>query len=194
MTPRCYSLSSNGGKGSRWGGSSLQVLVSMAAWFCSARKQGLWCRHPLRSLGVGAAGCQPCSAVPCRGLCASLLALLHVGDGVQRVQLLPAVLVPVCCSGGWCRNTELHRPSFCIVAPRRAPRVWADKSNPPVLPSAFTAVLEAPKLPQPRARQLSTPTDAYLLSALSIGGDQCPHFCVDKCTQYYRWLQLCFDM
>lgn len=122
MTPRCYSLSSNGGKGSRWGGSSLQVLVSMAAWFCSARKQGLWCRHPLRSLGVGAAGCQPCSAVPCRGLCASLLALLHVGDGVQRVQLLPAVLIPVCCSGGWCRNTELHRPSFRIVAPHRAPR------------------------------------------------------------------------
>lgn len=70
MTPRCYLLSSNGGKGRLWwGGRIMQALVSIEAWLCLARKWGCGTISPTDPSGLEllAASTAPCS--PMQTLC-----------------------------------------------------------------------------------------------------------------------------
>lgn len=95
MTPRCYLLSSNGGKGRLWwGGRIMQALVSIEAWLCLARKWGCGTVSPTDPSGL-----ELLPAAPCRH-CVSIGVGARWELGVC-VQLLPSVLIPVCAGLQW---------------------------------------------------------------------------------------------
>lgn len=188
MTPRCYLLSSNGGKGRLWwGGRIMQALVSIEAWLCLARKWGCGTVSPTDPSGL-----ELLPAAPCRH-CVSIGVGARWELGVC-VQLLPSVLIPVCAGAaveGWgsCRNVlvELYKLMLHCSSMQGPAAGFEQADQSPCSTISLHNHPQGPKAaPAPCQAALSSLRSIFIVSPVHRRGPRSPHFCVDKCIQCIR--------